>query len=125
MKTQHLIFLVCAMALVGAVFSAGFIVGTFRHDERAWKNPVMAEFRVHYYNLERTDLSPQLREYLKSRLYYLAYRLDARDLIGFRFNFGPIDEKLLGGATGIKGPETELDTYTVAMTRHKQRDSRR
>lgn len=66
-------------------------------------------------------MSSQLREYLKSRVYSLARILRPRDLQGVRFDFGPVDEKVLGGASGLKGPETESETYEIAMTKHNQK----
>jgi hypothetical protein len=74
----------------------------------------LSELRVHQTNLMQDALTPQLREYLKSRIYFLAAGLPERDLADLRIDFGPVKEEFLGGTTGIKGPESESDTYSLA-----------
>jgi hypothetical protein len=79
---------------------------------------MVSEFKVLHANLEIQDLSPQLREFLKSRLYYVAGFLDPADVDGYQFDYGPIDEQVLGKAHGNKGPETQSELYENAMARH-------
>lgn len=117
--------IITSLILAGIVCAMGFGVGSQYAGVHGSRSEMLAEFKIHYANLlQHTDLTPQLREYLKSRLYFLASELESRDLSGFHFNFGPVDEKLLAGASGIKGPETETDTYKVAMAKHNQKDGR-
>lgn len=117
MKFTHTII---SLILAGIICAVGFGMGSQYAGVRSSKAEMLAEFKIHYANLQRTELTPQLREYLKSRLYFLASGLEPRDLSGFHFDFGPVDEKLLAGASGIKGPETESDTYKIAMAKHNQ-----
>ena len=109
------------LILAGIVFAAGFALGFRYEDFRASRSARLAEFKIEYANLEQAEMSPQLREYLKSRLYYLASELEPRDLQGFHFDFGPVDEVLLAGATGIKDPTSNADVYRFAMTKHNQK----
>ena len=115
MKLQHIILTV---ALVAGAFIAGFLSGFSYQDSRASRSEMRAEFKVAHSTLKRTDTEPQLREYLKSRLYYLACQLEPRDLYGFDFDFGPVDERI--GFSGIKGSETDAEVYQMAMARHQQ-----
>jgi hypothetical protein len=115
----RIILIAIAFAVAGV--GAGFALGWKYADTGAWKHQVLAEFKVHHWNLEHSAMSPQLREYLKSRIYFLASILEPRDLYNVRFDFGLVDEELLGGASGIKGPHSELETYGMAMTKHKQK----
>ena len=115
----RIIFIALAFGIAG--LAAGFALGWRYSDTGSWRHQILGEFKVHYRNLQGGGLSPQLREYLKSRLYFLACSLERRDLYQVEFDFGPVDEKLLDGASGIKGPEAESDTYGRAMTKHKQK----
>lgn len=104
--------------MAALVFTVGFVLGANYMADRASRSEMLAEFKVDYGTLERDDVSPQLREYLKSRLYYLACQLEPRDLQGVQFDFGAVDEKI--GLSGIKGPETDAEVYRMAMARHNQ-----
>jgi len=115
---------ITTLIIAGIICAIGFGIGSQYAGLRSSRAEELAEFKIHYANLQRTDLTPQLREYLKSRLYFLASELEPRDLSSFHFDFGPVDEKLLAGASGIKGPETESDTYKIAMAKHNQKDNR-
>jgi hypothetical protein len=67
------------------------------------------EFAVLHGNLSSDrKLDPQLREYLKARLYYVAMSLDPKQIAGRDIDFGPIDEIILGKAD----PRTEAVPYT-------------
>jgi hypothetical protein len=113
------------LILTGVVLAAGFALGFHFASVQGSHSEMLAEFKVDYANLEQTELTPQLREYLKSRLYFLASQLEPRDLQGFRFDFGSVDEKSLDGASAVKGPESNADVYAFAMTKHSQKGSRR
>jgi hypothetical protein len=117
--------IIVCLILAGVVLVAGFALGLRFASIRGSHSEMLAEFKIDYANLEQAGLTPQLREYLKSRLYFLASELEPRDLQGFHFDFGAVDESLLGGATGIKGPESNADVYDFAMTKHSQKGSRR
>jgi len=112
------------LILAGIVFAAGFALGIRYEGVRASRLEILAEFKIDYANLEQAEVSPQLREYLKSRLYFLASELEPRDLQGFHFDFGIVDEALLAGATGIKDPQSNADVYRFAMKKHNQKGSR-
>jgi len=102
------------------VFLAGYLVGQFRplRLHEPWKGPMVSEFKVLHANLQTPDLTPQLREFLKSRLYYVASSLNPSDVDGYTFDYGPIDEQVLGKAQGNKGPESQAELYQLAMARH-------
>lgn len=102
------------------VFVAGYLVGQFRplRLREPLKGPMVSEFKVLHANLETPNLSPQLREFLKSRLYYIAYFLNPSDVNGYAFDYGPIDEQVLGSVQGNKGPESQAELYQFAMARH-------
>jgi hypothetical protein len=116
LRTKFIVIVACIIA-----FIAGCAVNQLtpvRFGWPAWKGPMVSEFKVLHANLESQDLSPQLREFLKSRLYYIAGSLDPADLAGFHFDYGPINEQVLGRAQGNKGPETQAELYAMAMARH-------
>lgn len=117
--------IIAGLVLAGIIFATGFAFGLRYLGVRASHSEMLAEFKIDYANLEQAKLTPQLREYLKSRIYFLASELEPRDLQGFRFDFGVVDEGLLGGATGIKGPDSNADVYGLAMNIHNQKGSRR
>ena len=117
--------IVVSLGLAGMLFAAGFALGLRYEGLRGFHSEELAEFKIEYANLETAEATPQLHEYLKSRLYYLACELEPRDLQGFHFDFGPVDEALLADATGIKGPESNAEVYRFAMTKHSQKGSRR
>ncbi len=72
---------------------------------------------------QKKALDPQFREYLKVRIYVnaLAWIPEGR-LERIRFDFGPVDEKVLGESfldlTTFKGGLTPSDIYTSAMKKH-------
>lgn len=108
---------ILGLALIVASGAGGFAFGLKTAPIPA-RHAKLSEFKVHLKNLEQANPSPQLREYLKSRLYFLACGMSPRDLKGIFFDFGPVDETLLRGFSGIKGPETEAEIYQQAMTKH-------
>ena len=99
--------------LVGATTGVGIAASKF-----ASAGP-LNEFTVLHGNLSADrKLDPQLREYLKARLYYVSMSLDAQQVAGRFIDFGPVDEAILGKAD----PRTESVAYTQlyqdALARH-------
>lgn len=99
--------------LVGATAGLGIAASKFATTGQ------LNEFTVLHANLS-TDrkLDPQLREYLKARLYYVSMSLDPKQVAGRPIDFGPIDEAILGKAD----PRTEsvpfTQLYQDALARH-------
>jgi len=111
--------------LIAGVLAVVALVGAFAIGwQYSPHYTTLSELRVHHANLMHDTLSRQLREYLKSRIYFLAAGLPQRDLADFRIDFGPVKEELLGGATGIKGPESESDTYRMAKLKGQHNETK-
>jgi hypothetical protein len=112
-----------------ASYIGGYLVGGKKYftemQNTVWGDR-RSEFILIKENLERRDLQPQLREYLKDRLYVVASQLPEeaiRPLImqfpRFReFDFGPVDRSQLRGvrATALGGLEGK--SYEAAKARH-------
>lgn len=109
---------VVVVMLVVLSFGAGMGGGLFWGVSIATQAEMLAEYKVCRTNLTRPHVSPQVREYLKSRVYFLACSLKPSRIQGLWTDYGPVDEKLLGELSGIKGPESHLDIYHWAVTRH-------
>lgn len=89
--------------LVGATAGVGISASKFASAGQ------LSEFEVLHSNLASDrKLDPQLREYLKARLYYVSMSLDPKQTAGRSIDFGPIDEAVLGQAD----PRTESVPYT-------------
>lgn len=88
-RNKCFVVVICFVAFV-----TGYLVGQFSPLRlwEPWKGPMVSEFRVLHANLETPDLTPQLHEFLKSRLYYIAGFLNPSDVSGYTFDYGPIDE---------------------------------
>ncbi|MFD0893569.1 hypothetical protein KBB96_07525 [Luteolibacter ambystomatis] len=104
------------IALVGIFFTVGVWTGISLKEVTA-SAPGKTEFRIHLNNLQRKDLTPQLREYLKSRIYYLASVMPKQDLPKDNFDYGPVDETVLAGASGIKDATSPKEVYERAMAK--------
>ncbi|MGC4016581.1 MAG: hypothetical protein QM755_18980 [Luteolibacter sp.] len=115
---MRLLAILGVIALVGIFYTAGVWTGISLKEATA-SAPSRMEFRVHLNNLQRKDLSPQLREYLKSRIYYLATVMPKADLPKDNFDYGPIDETVLAGASGIKDATPPQEIYERAMAKRK------
>jgi hypothetical protein len=79
----------------------------------------LGEFNVLHGNLASDrKLDPQLREFLKARLYYVSMSLDPKQVAGRDIDFGPVDEAVLGKSD----PRTEsvpfTQLYQDALARH-------
>lgn len=76
------------------------------------------EAKICYVNLEQDprSLSPQLREYLKARLYSVsANYINEGWLDGY---FGPVDDSVLASAHAIKNASETREVYEAAISRH-------
>jgi len=118
MKSKDYIFIVVPIALLIG-FVTGFFYGRATHQEY---KPV-EEFRTaHILLTDGSDLNPQLREYLKLRVYWnAAVMIRSEWLEGYKFDFGPVDESILGDAGKIKGPSKIEEFYPAAMEKHGQK----
>jgi len=99
--------------LVGAVL-AGVVLYYATYDMRT-----LEEVKVCTANIQKTDIEPQLREYLKERLYWNAavWMRNRRDFFtgSQQLDFGPVDTKVLGNARGIKDSSSSLEVYEAAL----------
>jgi hypothetical protein len=75
------------------------------------------ELKLAAFNLEKnsSEMSPQLREYLKGRAYALLMTGIRSEWVDDRVDFGKIDRKILGPISVVKGPESDEDLYRMAM----------
>jgi hypothetical protein len=88
--------------LIGATAGVGISATKFASTGQ------LNEFNVLHGNLAPDKkLDPQLREFLKARLYYVSMSLDPKQIAGRPVDFGPVDEALLGKSD----PRTELVPY--------------
>lgn len=79
------------------------------------------EFRFCNWNLEKHDkLQPQLREYLKARLYWtaLAYVKKGYYPEHSNFDYGPVDESLLEDIDCYKEVISHNEVYELAIKKH-------
>jgi len=116
MRYQPLVYGLLAIAM----FGLGGAVGYWQATVSAFRHSVIAEFKVHHLTLQDSSIQPQLREYLKSRVYFLAGSLRPKDLQGYDFDFGSVNESTLNGISGIKDCTTESDVYRNAMQTHRK-----
>ena len=111
------VFILVTGLIVGGV--AGAIVTYWCVGDRH----ALAELKLTQVQLSRysTTMSPQLREYLKCRLYLNVCEVRKRTdfFKGSRaeVDFGPVDLTILDGVSAIKGPESPGDLYRNALSR--------
>lgn len=88
-----------------------------RTGDRVNQHPGAEELKLAIFNLEKhsTEMSPQLREYLKGRAYTLVIGGIRSEWIDGRVDYGPIERKVLGPVSVVKGPESDEDLYRLAM----------
>jgi hypothetical protein len=99
--------------LLGATVGVGISAAKFATAGQ------LNEFNVLHGNLASDrKLDPQLREFLKARLYYVSMSLSPKEVAGRGIDFGPVDEAVLGKAD----PRTEsvpfTQLYQDALARH-------
>jgi hypothetical protein len=81
------------------------------------QHPGAEELKLAVLNLQHKDqdVSPQLREYLKGRIYtLLAYGIKDEWVDG-RIDYGRIDRRILGDISVVKGGENDDELYEAAM----------
>ncbi len=79
------------------------------------------EAKICYINLEASwgSLDPQLREYLKVRLYSAAANyVNEGWLEGWEIDFGPVDDAVLSPVYAVKNASPTEEVYEAAMQRH-------
>jgi hypothetical protein len=79
--------------------------------------PENDELKVCLWNLEHTDdgMSPELREYLKGRMYAQPTEVLLAAGTVDRIDHGRLDRKLLKGLYVVKGPDSDDDLYEYTM----------
>jgi len=79
--------------------------------------PGEQELKLVVHNLRNLDAqdSPQLREYLKGRVYALVTYGNRSAWVDDKIDYGPIDRKLLRNLSVVKGPDSDEDLYRMAM----------
>jgi hypothetical protein len=121
-KMKRIISTVVILLIVlSAVFVGGFALGL----RDGLPKHAVEEFKMCHMNLtfNATNLTPQTREYLKSRLYWNAVvHIPANCFPEYQFDFGPVDDLALAGVDGIKDCSTSLEVYNAAMEKHSQKD---
>jgi len=102
----------------------GFVVGYGlswkTHKPRQPYQPV-EEAKICYHNLveHRDTMSPQLREFLKARLYSTAASyIDEGWLDGWTIDFGPVDDSILSPIYSIKNASETNNVYQSALHKH-------
>jgi hypothetical protein len=106
------------LGLVVGIF-IGFFVGWFHNAYSVLGTS--EEFRFCNWNLEHQDkLQPQLREYLKARLYWtaLAYVKKGYYPEYSNFDYGPVDESLLENIECYKELISHKEVYEMAIKKH-------
>lgn len=99
--------------LIGATAGVGISASKFVSTGQ------LNEFNILHSNLAaERRLDPQLREFLKARLYYVSMSLQPKQIADRKIDFGPIDETVLGKAD----PRTEsvpyAQLYQDVLARH-------
>jgi hypothetical protein len=102
-----------------------FYVG-LRFGDEANQHPGAEELKLTAFNLEKhsSDITPQLREYLKGRLYTLLISGIRDDWVDGRVDYGPIDSNVLRRISVVKGPESYADLYRLAMEAARTKDAK-
>ena len=81
------------------------------------------ELKLTVHNLRDFDESgsPQLREYLKGRVYDLVAAGVSSKWVNDEIDFGPVDRKILGSAAVVKGAESDDELYRMALEKAEGR----
>jgi hypothetical protein len=120
---KRIFSLIIALICGGAM---GWSVCWLQTRENQEYQPI-EEAKLCYLNLENysADMSPQLREYLKARLYSAAaYYVNEGWLDGWDIDFGPVDDKVLQPIYAIKNSSYTKDIYNAALQRHPRSDNK-
>ena len=119
MKISSVISLAIATFVVGA--GTGYIRGyhSAQFDLALFENKIAAvnlNFDKNYHG--STNLYPQLREYLKARIYCNIYNYFPSKqgyLLQKDWDFGAVDRKLLGDVSVWKDPEAKVWDWSSAI----------
>lgn len=117
MNKKTLITLIFGITL-GSVI--GYFVGWQNHKNEQPYQPI-EEAKICYYNLnEHGDtMQPQLREFLKARLYSVAANhIQEGWLDGWKIDFGPVDDSSLSPIYSIKNASSTESVYQSALHKH-------
>jgi len=104
--------------LIGCL--VGVFIGVGQGGKQIARHHLRGELRIHLQAYQDANDNPQLKEYLKSRIYFLVCLLEDSDLEGCEFDFGSIDESTLGCLSGIKGPESQQEIYERAIEAYRR-----
>jgi hypothetical protein len=93
-------------------------LGIARQFDNVDQHPGAEELKLSVHNLKNLDKesSPQLREYLKGRIYALVAGGIRKEWVDGDVDFGPLDRKTLGTLVVVKGPESDEELYRMAMS---------
>lgn len=119
MKTIHKLLWVIAVI---ASMAFGALLG-----HRFAFQGVLTDSKIAYCHLKYNNdkLTPQTREYLKDHLYWeIAVFLPKSYLIGWDFDFGPVNEQLLNGIDGRKDAVSAQETYSRALLKLDSRKNK-
>lgn len=104
-----LVFIPCLVCM--------FFFGKYFGNCNEQQHYAAAELRLIVSNLENSSgvISPQLREFLKGRLYVLLIKGVRSDWVQSSVDYGPIDREILGPIKIVKGGTSDEDLYRLAM----------
>ena len=111
------------LAIVAALICGGVIGWTscwLRIRANQPYQPI-EEAKICYLNLDEHwgSLDPQLREYMKARLYSASSNyINEGWLEGWQIDFGPVDDSILAPVYAIKNASPTQDVYEAALSRH-------
>lgn len=113
MKLSHLLSLILAL-LIG--IGLGYFIAYQRTQTTAQAQSAQ-ELKMAVQTLELLPAgeSPQLREYLKGRIYSLLAQGIRPEWVSKPLDFGPIDRTHLGSIRVTKGPESDEELYRLAL----------
>lgn len=101
--------------------AVGFCVGAYLGNGNAVQQgrfqAALAENKVAADNLSNESLGPELREYLKGRIYYniaTEYPNTRGYLLRKDWDFGPVDRRIMRGSIYAKDPNYDTDSFDAA-----------
>lgn len=110
-------FPVVAAFVIGGIIGATAGVGI--SASKFVSTGQLNEFNILHSNLASgRNLDPQLREFLKARLYYVSMSLQPKQIADRKIDFGPIDEAILGKADPRTEPVPYAQLYQDVLARH-------
>lgn len=119
MLVKNIKSLLCWLFLPAVVGS--FFFGVSSRPEVNSQSGAM-ELRLAVSNLEKSSdsLSPQLKEYLKGRIYRQLASGVRSGWVDSNLDYGPIDRSILGPIKVVKDATSDIDLYKIAMQKTKQ-----